>query len=133
MSSARSDCPITCALDLVGDTWTLVVLRDLLLGGKRRFSELAAPEGIASNILSDRLRRLESAGLVTRQRDPQDGRRKIIVPTERAWDLVPAILELAIFGRDHCGGTAHAQMVEMARTDRDGLIAAFRSRALQPG
>jgi DNA-binding HxlR family transcriptional regulator len=122
----RSPCPIAGALDLVGDRWTLVVLRDLLLANKRRFSELAQPEGIATNVLTERLRRLEGAGLVSREPDPEDGRRRIYTPTERAWELVPLMLDLAIFGFDHCGGTAHPELVEAARADRDGLIATLR-------
>jgi DNA-binding HxlR family transcriptional regulator len=79
----RSSCPITCSLDLIGDRWTLVIMRDLLLAGKTAFSELASVEGIATNVLSDRLTRLEQAGLIRRERDPADGRRRRYVPTRR--------------------------------------------------
>lgn len=62
----RSDCPIACVLDVIGDKWTLIVIRDLVLG-KTLFSELqAAPEGIPSNILSDRLKRLEADDIISR-------------------------------------------------------------------
>jgi len=125
----RSSCPIVAAIDLVGDRWTLVVLRDLLLAGKRRFGEIAVVEGIATNVLSDRLRRLEDAGLLVRKPDPLDARRRIITPTETAWDLTPVILELAVFGKDHCGGLAHQELVEAAREDRAAVIAAMRARA----
>lgn len=120
---SRSNCPITCALDLVGDRWTLVVLRDLLLGGKRRFSEFARAEGIATNVLAERLARLEAAGVVVKQRDPDDGRRRCYTPTERGRELIPVLLALAVWGSDHCGGTAHPELVARARTDRDGLLA----------
>jgi DNA-binding HxlR family transcriptional regulator len=116
---------MTCALDLLGDKWTLVVLRDLLLEGKQRFSELARNEGIATNVLSERLARLEGAGLLIRSPDPQDGRRRVYTPTDRARALVPLLLELAIWGHDHCGGTAHADLVEWARRDRDAAVAAL--------
>src|SRR5215510_15678827 len=67
--SLRSPCPIAGALDLVGDRWTLLVMRDLLLYDKRRFADfLGSPEGIASNILADRLDRLERCGVLTRRR-----------------------------------------------------------------
>ena len=122
----RSSCPIASALDIVGDRWTLVILRDILLAGKRSFSDLASPEGIATNVLSDRLARLETAGVLVKEPDPADGRRRLYVPTEQGWDLLPVILELAIYGKDHCGGTAHADMIELARTDRAALIARFQ-------
>jgi DNA-binding HxlR family transcriptional regulator len=71
----RSDCPIACTLDLVGDRWTLLIVRDLVLG-KTRFDEfLASEEGIATNILSARLKALEDLGLIARKSDAVDRRR----------------------------------------------------------
>jgi DNA-binding HxlR family transcriptional regulator len=71
----RSNCPIASTLDLVGDRWSLLIVRDLLLG-KKRFDEfLASEEGIATNILSSRLRVLEDLGFVLRKGDDRDGRR----------------------------------------------------------
>jgi DNA-binding HxlR family transcriptional regulator len=71
----RSNCPIACTLDLVGDRWSLLIVRDLLLG-KKRFDEfLASEEGIATNILSSRLRTLEDLGFILRKGDDRDGRR----------------------------------------------------------
>ena len=122
----RSKCPIACALDLLGDSWTLVVLRDLLIMGHRSFSKLARAEGIATNILSDRLKRLEENGLIVRRSDPSYGRRKLIEPTEKAWALAPVLLEVAIYGRDHCGGDAAADLVELGRADRDAFIEQIR-------
>lgn len=125
----RSSCPITCALDLLGDRWTLVVLRDVLLLQRRHFTELASAEGIATNILSDRLERLEDAGVLARSRDDADGRRRMVVPTDKGRALIPILLELAIWGYDHGGGTARAHWVERGRTDRDELIAQLQSVA----
>ena len=80
----RSGCPISFALDLFGDRWTLLILRDLILQGKRRYREfLKADEGIASNILSERLKRLEAADIVTRRTDPEDRRQLIYEPTSK--------------------------------------------------
>ena len=110
---SRSDCPISCALDLLGDRWTLVVLRDLILANKGRFADLGAQEGIASNILSDRLGRLECAGLVTKERDPDDGRKRIYRPTPKANALAPVLLELAIWGRAHGGGSCEQGMARL--------------------
>ncbi|MFT5681195.1 MAG: DNA-binding HxlR family transcriptional regulator [Myxococcota bacterium] len=89
----------------------MVIMRDLLLAGKTAFSELARPEGIATNVLTDRLTRLEKAGIIRRERDPSDGRRRRYVPTERGESLRPVLLELAIFGVMHCGGSDHNDIV----------------------
>jgi len=75
MKNRRSNCPVACTLDLVGDRWTLLVVRDLVMG-KTYFDEfLASPEGIATNILSSRLRLLEDLGYVTGEKDASDRRR----------------------------------------------------------
>ena len=130
---SRSTCPITCALDLLGDRWTLVVLRDLLLGGRRCFSEFARDEGIATNILSDRLGRLESAGIVERRRDPSDGRKRRYVPTDKGRSLIPLLLEFAVWGSSHTGGTESSELVARASSDRDALVRELVARSRADG
>src|SRR5438105_3846652 len=86
----RSECPIAFALDLFGDRWSLLVVRDLVFKGRKSFGEfLAAGEGIATNVLADRLERLESAGVITKRRDPDKGTRFVYALTERGIGLVP--------------------------------------------
>ncbi len=103
----RSPCPIAGALDLVGDRWTLLVMRDILLYDKRRFAEfLASPEGIASNILAARLERLEQCGLVERRRYQERPPREEYHPTPRGSDLAPILRELVRWGQRHVPGTA---------------------------
>ncbi len=127
----RSTCPIGTSLDLLGDRWTLLVMRDLLLAGRTRFGELGASESIATNVLSERLRRLEGAGVVTKHRDPNDGRRFVYRATPRGADLIPLLLELGCWGASHTpAGTAHPELIEQARHDRDTLVATLRARAL---
>ncbi|MGH9411881.1 MAG: winged helix-turn-helix transcriptional regulator [Vicinamibacterales bacterium] len=105
--SLRSPCPIAGALDLVGDRWTLLVIRDLLLYDKRRFAEFqSSPERIASNILADRLERLERCGLVQRRPYADHPRREEYHPTARARDLAPVLRELIRWGQRHVPGTA---------------------------
>jgi DNA-binding HxlR family transcriptional regulator len=125
----RSGCPIACALDLVGDRWTLVVLRDLIMVRKRHYQELlAGNEGIASNILASRLKLLEAAGLVTRRRDPTQARRVIYEPTEKALDLVPVMVELMQWGLKHVPrSAAPPPMLRRLAADRDGFIADIRA------
>lgn len=96
----RSECPIASSLDILGDKWTLLVVRDLL-DGKRRFSEFErSPEGIPTNILTDRLRRLEAAGVVERVQ-AQTTSRFEYQPTKVGRDLRPVLLALAAWGNEH--------------------------------
>ena len=126
LSCMRSECPITCALDVLGDHWSLVILRDLLLLRRRRFSELASEEGIASNILSDRLSRLEGHGLIRREVDVDDKRSRLVLPTEKSLDLIPLLLEFVVFGVDHCGGVLDDDFVRRARDQRKALVKTIR-------
>ncbi len=94
-----SGCPICYSLDIFGDRWTLLILRDLLLAGKQRYREfLASDEAIASNILSDRLRRLEAADIILREPDPNDRRQLIYRATDKGRTLLPVLLEIAAWG-----------------------------------
>lgn len=126
----RSGCPIAASLDLFGDRWTLVILRDMLLGEGERFGELAAEEGIATNVLSERLERLEREGLLLRRQDPADGRRRIYVPTPAAVALIPVLVEIAVWGLAHTKAVDGAGIARAAAKDRDGLIAQLKQRAM---
>jgi DNA-binding HxlR family transcriptional regulator len=102
----RSRCPVASVLDLVGDRWTLLVVRDLLLVGKHRFGEfLESPEGISTNILADRLARLERIGLVARRRYRERPPRDEYHPTAPALDLRPLLMEMIRWGNEHLPDT----------------------------
>jgi DNA-binding HxlR family transcriptional regulator len=113
----------------VGDRWTLLVLRDLIIVGKRHFRELVtSPEGIASNILAVRLKVLEAHGLITRRRDPDSARQLIYEPTAKGLDLLPAMLELARWGATYDPETAAPEnLLHRIERDRDALVAEIRS------
>lgn len=97
--NSRSDCPIPCALDILGDKWTLVVVRDLFMG-KHRYNEfMESPEGIPSNILADRLKRLECAGIVKRDQYQKRPPRSEYFLTTKGADLQPVLFALAEWGR----------------------------------
>ena len=125
----RSQCPIACALDLIGDRWTLIVLRDLIFVRKRHFQELLeGHEGIATNILASRLKMLEAAGLITRRSDRAEARRVIYAPTEKALDLLPVLIELTSWSMKYNARTdAPAHIVRRLAADREGLIADVRA------
>jgi DNA-binding HxlR family transcriptional regulator len=99
---ARSGCPINAAVEAFGDSWSLLVLRDVMFGSRRYFRELLAgsEEGIASNILASRLKRLVSAGLLTRE-DAGPGRRAAYSLTEASIQLVPVFAQLGEWGLRH--------------------------------
>lgn len=125
----RSLCPISCALDVLGNKWTLLVLRDIIFIRKRYFREfLISPEKTASNILSDRLRKLEAAGMVLRQPDPDNGCRIIYAVAEKGLDLIPAILELLHWGAKHEGeNTGHDELVHQFDLNPHKFVAEVRS------
>jgi DNA-binding HxlR family transcriptional regulator len=101
-TSPRSGCAINAAVEVFGDQWTLVVLRDVIFGGKRYFRELltGSEEGIASNVLADRLARLVDAGLLTRA-EARRGQRARYSLTEPAIQLVPVLAALGSWGLRH--------------------------------
>jgi DNA-binding HxlR family transcriptional regulator len=101
----RSDCPLACALDLVGDKWTLVVIRDCL-AGKRRYGEfLESKEGIPTNILASRLKRLEEMGLLRKKAYQENPERFEYLPTPMALDLKPIMVACAEWGNKYIPGT----------------------------
>lgn len=99
----RSGCPINLSLEVFGDKWSLIVLRDIVFGNRRHFRELLtqSEEGIASNILSDRLKHLTANGLITRADDPTHRQKAIYSLTEAAIQLVPIFAHLGAWGRRH--------------------------------
>ncbi len=104
MSQAgRSGCPINLTLEQLGDRWSLIVIRDVMFGNRRSYGDLLAQseEGIASNILADRLKRLTAAGLLTRRPDPAHRQKGIYSLTEPAIQLVPLLAYLGAWGRRH--------------------------------
>lgn len=96
----RSGCPINLSLEVFGDKWSLLVLRDMIFGGKRHFRELLrSEEGIASNILADRLKMLVEEGMLTKRDDPSHKQKAIYSLTEQAIQLVPIMAHLGAWGR----------------------------------
>ncbi len=98
----RSDCPISYALDLLGDKWALLILRDMMFAGKKHYKDfLHAGEGIATNVLSDRLKMLETHGMITSRQDEDVRTRKIYTLTEKGKALLPLVAELWLWGARH--------------------------------
>ncbi|WP_117195287.1 winged helix-turn-helix transcriptional regulator [Rhizobium terrae] len=96
----RSGCPINLTLEVLGDRWSLIVIRDIMFGNRRHFRELLqnSEEGIASNILADRLKRLVERGLLTREDDPSHKQKAIYSLTEMSISLIPIFAEMGAWG-----------------------------------
>ena len=102
----RSECPVTNTLDLIGDKWTLLVIRDMLFLKKKLFNEfLVSPEGIATNILTERLKRLEEHGVIEKRPYTQTPVRYEYRLTRRGEDLRPLLMEMIRWGNTHVEGT----------------------------
>lgn len=99
----RSGCPINLTLEMLGDRWSLIVIRDIMFGNRRHFRELlqSSEEGIASNVLADRLKRLLAAGLLTKRDDPSHKQKTIYSLAEPAIELVPLLAHMGEWGTRH--------------------------------
>lgn len=125
----RSGCPVSISLELLGDRWSLLIIRDLMVRGLRTFKEFqVSGEGIASNILAHRLRMLEQRGIISTERDANDARRVNYRLTERGIDLAPILLELLIWGARHEKTAAPPAAVAKMEKDRESFLAEARRR-----
>src|ERR1700679_2571579 len=90
----RSGCPLNASVEMLGDRWSLLIIRDMMLRGSRSYKEfLDSYEGIATNILADRLQKLVAYEIITTESDPSDGRKQIYLLTEKGIDLAPVLTE----------------------------------------
>ena len=121
MGEQRSGCPINLTLETLGDRWSLIVIRDIMFGKSRHFRELQAgsEEGIASNILADRLKRLVEAGLLSKAEDPSHKQKSLYSLTEKAIQLVPLLVQMGAWGRRHLKVT-HELSVRAALLEEGG-------------
>lgn len=125
----RSGCPVNICLEVFGDRWSLLIVRDLMVRGFRTFRDFEnAGEGIATNILADRLHRLCRAGIVQAERDPADGRQKEYRLTEKGIDLAPVLLELLIWGAKHEKTSAPSKVISQMAQNRGAVLEETRRR-----
>jgi DNA-binding HxlR family transcriptional regulator len=116
----RSRCPISLALDVIGDKWSLLIIRDLMFAGKRHYRELLqSDEGISSNILAERLKRLVEAGALSKTDDPTHKQKAIYSLTPMGIDLLPVVAQLGIWGRKHLPVTKESA-ANAAKMDKGG-------------
>ncbi len=111
LNDKRSDCPVSCSLEVIGDKWSLLIIRDMLLFGKTTYNEfLTSNEGISTNILNDRLIKLNEVGIIT---FTGTAKRKKYTLTKIGMDLKPLMEAIALFGIKHVNGVSKQAQKQM--------------------
>lgn len=125
----RSGCPVNMCLEVFGDRWSLLIVRDLMVRGYRTFKQFQeSGEGIATNILADRLQKLENSGILTREHEATDGRRINYRLTQKGIDLAPILLDLLIWGARHEQADASCSVILKMEKNREEILAEAQRR-----
>jgi DNA-binding HxlR family transcriptional regulator len=126
--ASRSGCPLNAALEAFGDPWSLLVVRDLMFGRRHTFADfMQGGEGIATNILADRLRRLEKAEIILRKSHPSDKRRQVYELTGKGFDLAPVLVEMIIWGDRYYQTGAPPALIRRMKEKRAEYIDELRA------
>ncbi|HEY1836743.1 MAG: helix-turn-helix domain-containing protein [Rhizomicrobium sp.] len=126
-ATRRSGCPLNAALEMVGDRWSLLVVRDMMLRGASHYADfLNGHERIATNILADRLRKLAQIGIISAARDTQDRRKRIYRLTKKGIALAPVLVEMVLWAASH-EATGNQPLVRSMR-DKKSFLTAIRAR-----
>jgi DNA-binding HxlR family transcriptional regulator len=124
----RSGCPLNASVEMLGDRWSLLIIRDMMLLGSRTYKEfLGSYERIATNILAGRLRKLEAHGIISTERDPSDGRKLIYLLTAKGIDLAPVLTEMVLWAAGH-EDTGNQALVRQIQKDKQQFLAVVRQR-----
>jgi DNA-binding HxlR family transcriptional regulator len=119
---------LNASIEMLGDRWSLLIIRDMMVRRSRTFKEfLGSDEGIATNVLTDRLRRLEAHGIITSEPDPSDGRKLIYSLTAKGIDLAPVLTEMVLWAARH-EETGNQALVRTLQTDRQRFLEQVRER-----
>ena len=120
----RSHCPISSALDIVGDKWSLLVIRDIMLSGKNNYNEfLKSEEGIATNILADRLLMLEETGILFKEKYPENKAKILYGLTDKGIDLLPVLLEIILWSDKYLAISDQARNFALAlQNDKEVIM-----------
>ncbi len=124
----RSECPLNASVEMLGDRWSLLIIRDMMLEGARTYNEfLECYEGIATNILADRLRKLVANGIIIAKPDRSDRRKWIYRLTAKGIDLAPILTEMVLWASAH-EDTGNQSLVRLMRQDKEKFLAEVRKR-----
>ena len=126
----RSTCPVSTSLDVLGDKWTLLILRDMLFAGKSTYGQfLQSAEKMATNILADRLAALEANGLVTKAVAADKKSKFTYRLTEKGLDIVPLLVELVLWGARHCATIVSPDLLEELQTGKEAAVEKYKQLA----
>src|SRR6267142_5976330 len=124
----RSGCPLNASVEMLGDRWSLLIIRDMMLLGYRTFKEfLNSHERIATNILADRLKRLEKYSIISAAPDPSDGRKMIYSLTPKGLGLAPVLTEMVLWAAEF-EDTGNQALVRLMRKDKAHFLTEIRKR-----
>jgi DNA-binding HxlR family transcriptional regulator len=127
----RSRCPLNVSVEILGDRWSLLIIRDMMLRGFRSYTQfLDSYEGIATNILAHRLKQLEGYGIIARQQDPLDGRKHIYTLTEKGMDLAPVLTEMVLWTAAH-EQHQNPELIRQIKKDKQKFLAGVRQSWLE--
>lgn len=132
MENHRSGCPINLMLEVFGDKWSLIIIRDIMFNGKRYFREiLQSEEKIASNILTDRLAMLEREGIISKEDDPTHKQKNIYSLTAKGIDLLPIMVEIGAWGIKHkpVDLKKHKHALDLVKSGKQGQSAVRKQLA----
>ena len=130
-SRRRSGCPLNASIEMLGDRWSLLIIRDMMVRGYRSFKEfLHSDERIATNILADRLKKLEAYGIIKTQKDPADGRKLTYLLTAKGIDLAPVLTEMVLWAAAH-EQTGNQALVRALQKDKEQFQTQVRRRWAQ--
>lgn len=130
----RSTCPVSSSLDIFGDKWTLLILRDMLFEGKSTYGQfLQSEEKIATNILADRLAILESQGILSKSVAADKKSKFTYRLTEKGVDIVPVIVELVLWGARHCPTMVAPGLLEELHAGKDAAVEKYKRLAREKG
>jgi DNA-binding HxlR family transcriptional regulator len=120
----RSQCPISLTLDVIGDKWTLLILRDLIIRGKRRYQDfLNSKEKISTNILAERLVKLEKLQIISKSDDPTNRKQYLYTPTQKGIDLLPILFDFMRWGiKNEPNADLTIPFVKKLQADENGLM-----------
>ena len=123
----RSTCPVSTSLDVLGDKWTLLILRDMVFAGKSTYGQfLQSAEKMATNILADRLAMLEAQGLLTKSVAADKKSKFTYRLTEKGVAVVPILVELILWGAGHCATIVDAGLLAELRTNKDAAVVKYQ-------
>jgi DNA-binding HxlR family transcriptional regulator len=127
----RSGCPLNVSVEILGDRWSLLIIRDMMLRGFRSYTQfLDSYERIATNILAHRLKKMVGYGIIATQQDPLDGRKLIYTLTEKGMDLAPVLTEMVLWTAAH-EEHQNPELIRLIKKGKQKFLASVRQRWLE--